>query len=601
MHSVHSSLALVGSKWAVSIIAAFVLSMFVFFGSIFAQDSFMVAFSATSAGGSVINRGDFNNDGIPDIVVGNNQGTGSGTYGLSVSLGKGDGRFQPVKNSAPGLGVTDIAIGDFNGDGKLDVALLAYNNTPANVVQIMLGNGDGTFSLGQTITNVPGHSITTGDFNNDGKLDLAVGTKEVDIYKGAGNGTFSKAASISVGNPYVWEVRVGDFNGDGKTDIVTSSGAENNLNGTDLAVLWNAGNFTFSLQNVASAPYAISATPVDVNQDGYSDLLVTYLTCNGHQSSSPCVNWEVMLGSPQKDFTISANTHLDSSYKYFRGTTAADINGDGLNDIVGLTDSEFPNEVAVWVGNADGTYQSTPLTYSAGTDSSAPDLVASDFNRDGKIDFAIPTPGNSNPGIGVLLNATPRATCTPNQESPTVTVCQPQDLTYLNSPVTWIADSRDTAHPVTDMQIYVDNKLVVNSPSSTLNESLTLPDGPHFVVTKGWDASGANFVSDRNITIYSGTQGETCPVEPSSMNICLPTQGETTSTSLHVFANCDSASAQISSLQVYIDNNLIYNDQSGSTYVDTAFTVTQGSHYIVVKAFDQNGNIFSESRNITAK
>jgi hypothetical protein len=87
-------------------------------------------------------------------------------------------------------------------------------------------------------------------------------------------------------------------------------------------------------------------------------------------------------------------------------------------------------------------------------------LVAGDFNRDGKMDFAIPTPGQAL-GLGVLLNATPRATCTPSTVSLSVMVCQPQNLIHSN-PVHWIADSRDTSHPVTAMQTYVDNKLVVN-------------------------------------------------------------------------------------------------------------------------------------------
>ena len=182
-----------------------------------------------------------------------------------------------------------------------------------------------------------------------------------------------------------------------------------------------------------------------------------------------------------------------------------------------------------------------------------------------------------------------------------MTVCQPQHLTYSNSPVQWIADSRDTSHPVTAMQIYVDHKLVVNSPSSSLNEPLPLSQGPHFVAAKAGDESGANFVSDRNITVYSGTPGETCPASSGTMNICLPTQNETTTTSLHVFANAASSGAQMTAVQVYIDNSLIYNDTSGATYVDTAFTVKAGSHSIVVKAWDANGNSYSESRSITAQ
>jgi len=568
--------------------------------AVFAQDSVMIRFSPSGLDDDVINRGDFNNDGIPDIVTGNNAGNNSNAYGLSVYLGRGDGTFQNPKNTSAAVSPFDIAVGDFNGDGKLDVALAAYISSTQWVLQIMLGNGDGTFTKGQTV-NLPSASwsITTGDFDNDGKLDLAIALDKVYLYKGAGNGTFSSAGSVKVGTQSQLRggVRVGDFNGDGKTDIVVSDTR-------GLYVLWNSGSFTFSTKLVASSSFGIFARPVDVNQDHFTDLIVTYYTCN----TGACTNWKVLLGNANKTFKQSAVMPLASEYQGFWGTTAADINGDGINDIVGLTNDSYVTskgsittyEVAVWLGNPDGSYQSTPLKFNTGTGSSSSDLVAGDFNRDGKVDLAVANPGYSNTvGLGVLLNATPRAACTPSTVSPSVTVCQPQDLIYSNSPVQWIADSHDT-NTVNTMQIYVDNKLVVNSPSSSLNESLALTKGSHTVVTKAWDSTGANFRSDRNVTIYSGNPGETCPTPALSLTICFPTQNQTTTTSVHVFANSDS-DWPITAVQVYIDNKLVFNDTSSSTYVDTAFTVSKGQHNIVVQTFDAAGRIFSGSRTINAQ
>ncbi len=583
-----SSCPLVWSKpllLAFLFLAAFLIASSVAFG----QNSFMLGFSNSGFGADIVNRGDFNNDGILDVVTGNN-----GDYGVSVNLGKGDGRFQAAKNSAPRVGTFDMTIGDFNGDGKLDVALVGYTNGTNGLLQIMLGNGDGTFTKGQTVSfaSIPG-SVTSADFDGDGKLDLAVGMDKVYFYKGAGDGTFSAAGSFSLGTPNSVGVRVGDFNADGKVDLAASDGLS-------LFVLWNNGGFKFSKVLLKSTKYGIGAMPVDVNQDHFTDLLVTYYTCEIGKDVSGygCTNWEVLLGSGNKTFRKSADVNIPGYSNGLWGTTAADVNGDGINDIVGLGNFF---QMLVWLGNSDGSYQNTPLVFQVGSNTSASDLVAGDFNRDGKIDFATPAPGQSNSqGLAVFLNATPRAACTPNTVSPSVTVCEPQNLIYSNSPVHWIADSRDTAHSVTGMQIYVDHKLVVNSPSSSLNENVTLAKGPHFVSTKAWDSSGANFQSDRNITVYSGAPGETCPAAESSLNLCLPTQNETTSTSLHVFANSYSG-AQITAVQVYIDSKLIYNDTSGSTYVDTAFTVTPGAHAITVKAFDADGNSFSEARNITAQ
>jgi FG-GAP-like repeat len=564
------------------------------------QDSFMLHFTPSGAGAGVVNRGDFNNDGIPDIITGNNGGTGG--FGVSVNLGIGDGRFHNPLNSGQGVGTFDMAVGDFNGDGKLDVALAGHVSSTQEVVQIELGKGDGTFTTGQTINlasilNASG--ITTGDFDGDGKLDLAVisnTANQVYFYKGSGTGTFTSAASVTVGtSPWTLTgVRTGDFNADGKVDLVVS-------NYKGLFVLWNnGGNFSFTRAKVGSSNYGIGATPVDINQDGFTDLLVVYYTCEVGKdiAGGNCTNWKVLLGSANRTFKQTWNVNLPYTFQGLWGTTAADINGDGINDIVGIAGFY---QMYVWLGNPDGTYRTTPLSFQIGSNSSASDLVASDFNRDGKIDFAIPTAGSSSStGLAVLLNATPRATCTPSTVSPSVTVCQPQDLTFLNSPVHWIADSRDTSHPVNAMQIYVDSKLVVNSPSSSLNEFVSLSKGPHSVVTKAWDSSGANFRSNRRITIYSGTPGETCAAAPSSINVCLPTQNEVTTTSLHLFANADSV-AQITAVQVYLDGKLIYNDTSGATYVDTAFIIATGSHSVVVKAWDADGSVFTQSRNVTAQ
>jgi len=224
----------------------------------------------------------------------------------SASANIGDGRFQSPKNSALGVGTFDMAVGDFNRDGKLDVALAGYVSPTQSVVQIMLGSGDGTFRKGQTINlpaNTSPRSIATGDFNNDGHLDLALALNQLVIYKGAGNGTFTQAASIKVGTQTpLQEVRIGDFNADERTDIELSDGA-------GLYLMWSTGGFAFNAVLLKSSKFGIAATPVDVNQDGFTDLLVTYYTCSIGNDIQPgaCTNWEVLLGSANRTFRQSAN------------------------------------------------------------------------------------------------------------------------------------------------------------------------------------------------------------------------------------------------------------------------------------------------------
>ena len=142
---------------------------------------------------------------------------------FSISLGHGDGTFtQP--NSSPvsiGQSLSAVVTGDFNGDGKLDLALV---DSGGNAVIILLGNGDGTFG---TPTTIPAgtfpDAIVAGDFNNDGKLDLAVansGDNNVTLLLGNGDGTFTAAS----GSPYAtgtgpFVLAAADFNGDGKLDL----------------------------------------------------------------------------------------------------------------------------------------------------------------------------------------------------------------------------------------------------------------------------------------------------------------------------------------------------------------------------------------------
>jgi hypothetical protein len=173
--------------------------------------------------------GDFNGDGRLDAIVASASGgsAGLGVSGLGVSLGNGDGTFTPANGSPIPLGqsLSAIVAADFNGDGKLDVAV---TDSSANDVYILLGNGDGTFGPQSTIVvgNGP-DAIIAGDFNNDGKLDLAIANfkdNTVTLLLGNGDGTFNQAS----GSPYPvgkgpYQIGEADFNGDGRLDLAITN------------------------------------------------------------------------------------------------------------------------------------------------------------------------------------------------------------------------------------------------------------------------------------------------------------------------------------------------------------------------------------------
>lgn len=548
--------------------------------------------SAPSAG-VAINRGDFNGDGILDLITANVNGT------VSVFAGRADGTFAPAITTTTGHQPTDLAFGDFNNDGKLDIAV---SNIDSNTVQILLGNGDGTFTVGDTILvdQIPA-SVTAADFNNDGKIDLAVGigvttnqgvtTNEVEILQGDGAGHFARVNTLnfepSVG--LITKVRVGDFNNDGKVDIAV-------LTQQVVDVESGQGNFNFGADVIASYAQTNDMTTGDLNQDGFTDILVSWADAPGSLNGGV----DVLYGTTgEGDFTIKTQIPAGGSlYESPRGMLVADVNGDGINDIVGLdNDSTFADGVYVWSCNGDNTCNPTPTKFIYTTDRDKTSLVAGDFNRDGKIDFAAVRQGNGT--VEVLLNATPRAACQKNTANPSMTVCQPQDATFSNSPLHIIAEGNDSSG-VSDIDVFIDNVKKGSFASSSIDQFFSLPTGDHFVVVKGFDPTGASFRSDRHVTIFSGAPGETCTAPSSttlSVHACLPANNATLHSPVQIFANSYSP-RPITAIQVYIDNHLEFNDTT-ATEVNKLFTLGPGMHFIVVKAFDATGSNVTDSRTIT--
>jgi hypothetical protein len=223
---------------------------------------------------NAIEAADFNTDGNLDLAFSNNSGNT-----LIAALGYGRGAF----NSAEGLYTQDLptgtAVGDFNGDGKLDVAVAGGGSTkyPISGVSVALGNGDGTFTLTNGSPTYVGQSlaaIVVGDFNGDGKLDLAVADytgNAVFVMLGNGDGTLQTPISIAVGSEPA-AIVVGDFNNDGKLDLATANYGD----GTVTLLLGNGdGTFTQapgSPLTVGGTPYGIAVA--DFNGDGKLDLAV---------------------------------------------------------------------------------------------------------------------------------------------------------------------------------------------------------------------------------------------------------------------------------------------------------------------------------------
>ena len=335
--------------------------------------------------------GDFKGDGKLDLVVADSCTPPASGGCATVLLGNGDGTFQAGVNYPAGSNPSSVAVGDFNGDGKLDVVVL--QSTYPGSVSVLLGNGDGTF---QAAANVPlgssdayPASIAVGDFNGDGKLDLVTsegGT--VSVLLGNGDGTFQAAVDYSVGpnfgGIYPWgalSVTVGDFNGDGKLDLAVAD----SFNG-DASVLLGNGDGTFQTAlNYAAGGSPNSIAVGDFNLDGKADLVV---------ADALGIMVSVLLGNGNGTFQAAANYYDAGAVN---AVAVGDFTGNGVLDLA-IADSGA-GTASVMLGNGDGTFQA-PVTCGA-ISNYVTSAAVGDFNRDGNLDLVVANYGTNT--VSVLL------------------------------------------------------------------------------------------------------------------------------------------------------------------------------------------------------
>lgn len=294
----------------------------------------------------------------------------------------------PISCGATPCEPNAVVIADFNNDGKMDLAVTNYR---ANSVAILLGNGNGTFRapVFYPVDQKPS-SIATADFNNDGVPDLVVtneGSSTTSVLLGVGDGTFQPAVryTVAVGSHYV---TTADFNNDGFPDLAVTADRFQDptnmisilLNKADGTGLFNpAGNIPGG-----SHPHALAAGDLDL--DGNVDLVIANLTEG---------TLNVRLGNGNGTFRDGAAISV-GPMTFPHHVLAIDVNNDGILDLV--TADSLNDTVSVFLGNGDGTFalvDQYPVGYGP------LHVEAGDFNGDGITDLAVAN--NSSDNVSILI------------------------------------------------------------------------------------------------------------------------------------------------------------------------------------------------------
>ncbi len=313
--------------------------------------------------------GDFTSDGKLDIVTANNDGT------ITVLPGKGDGIFGTPVKSTIGGSFTSVAVGDLNGDHKLDLVVGTSTG-----LETLLGKGDGTFQLKQTVTfshTVHGFTFTfavnsaaVSSLRSNNINDVvALSTEGLAVLLGNGDGTVQNPVFVDTGGSTPSSFVIGDFNGDKKLDIVASDGAQYQI-APSLDFLAGKGDGTFAAPKAFTVGEAATSLAAgDFRGDGKLDIVLATNLSNS-----------VSVVSGNGDGTF-ATAPAFGSVGLATSIAAGDFNGDGKPDIVTAGAS-----LSVLLNNGNGTFhqgQSIPLNGFGGP------VVVGDFNGDGKLDVAV--------------------------------------------------------------------------------------------------------------------------------------------------------------------------------------------------------------------
>ena len=339
-------------------------------------------------GAQGLSAADFNRDNRTDVVVADGGG-------IKLLRGTGTGVMEaPQTIAIPGAAgaASLLTSGDYNGDSRADVVVRNSNGR----LSVLIGNGSGGFQAGSVLViGNTAHDLASVDVNADGKLDLAVvergpsdGKGSLAVFLGNGDGTFQAAANYAVGN-FSTFLTSGDFNGDGRADIaVVNQGIATLTRGGISLFLSNANGTLQPAINIDAGESPAYAATADFNGDGRLDLAFV-----GIATTSPNYIFRVTVLRGNGNGTFQAPLHhvtnLQSGFM-----VAQDFDGDGRQDLM-LSLCCGTTDMMQLLGNGDGTFRESHFPGGA-----EPFMFATaDFNGDGRPDMAVLNGGEGAPQV----------------------------------------------------------------------------------------------------------------------------------------------------------------------------------------------------------
>lgn len=546
-------------------------------------------------------QADLNGDGKPDLIT-----TQAGSSAISVFLNDGTGNF-PAGPSATylttGTATSSVVAGDFNEDGRQDIAVGNCGNSPdppetpvPSSVSILFNQGGGAFGAPVNYT-MPACPDSVGRLiaipNSLFSVVVSYGQSTITILQNNGTGTFTPRTITGPADTILRGASTGDYNGDSRDDVAAVMETPGS-SVQQVVIFYQQSDGSFG---PATSVYSISArlraaTTVGFNATGRPDLLVPFFSAANNEP--PGV---IALANQGGGTFSSIKLHVDP--QYFMGTKAAegDLQGTGKHSIilplttpVSTATSSIFGAYAIFI--PQGTGFIGPFYMAGGSQGSGEAVTVADFNGDKRLDFAVAD--GEDDSLIVYSNNTSEATC-PFFVNAGVHVCAPGSGATVSSPVAIGASASAGNLPIVAMKAYIDGTQVDSTDINTLNAAIAKSPGTHQLAMNAWDINDKVYQTIVNFTVSSSTACS--PPTTAGVQICKPLAGSTVSSPVAISAAANGGTANISAMKAYIDNVLVASSSSGT--LTGSATEAAGTHKLVVNAWNTAGKLFQSSATFT--